>query len=386
MVCTIKFPRPEPVKFKITFRKVKNINLEYFIDDLEHGDFGTDADSIDKLVDKYNLVLKNVLEEHAPTINRLIKPRPHSPWYTESLRVMKRELRRLERRSKKTLLNIDREIFKARRGDYKKLLDQAKSEFYCKKFREWDTKKLFRLINNLLNFRKKKLVLPKHDRLSDLVDSFSNFFESKIISIRHQLEKATFPNVSVLLSESCSYSLTMLTSIDTTEVLRIIRDSPSKTCDLDPIPTSLLKSISSPLIIHISRIINRSLIQGIFPEELKKSLVLPLLKKVSLAPDKLVNYRPISNLSFISKIIERVVLVQLNKYLFDNNLYPDLQSAYRKKHSTETALIKLIDDIGSALDDKLEVPLVLIDLSSAFDTVDHQFCSIVCESNLEFPV
>ena len=191
-----------------------------------------------------------------------------------------------------------------------------------------------------MNFRKKKLVLPKHDRLSDLVDSFSNFFESKIISIRHQL--------------------------------RIIRESPTKTCDLDPIPTSLLKSISSPLIIHISRIINRSLIQGIFPEELKKSLVLPLLKKVSLAPDKLVNYRPISNLSFISKIIERVVLVQLNKYLFDNNLYPDLQSAYRKNHSTETGLIKLIDDIGSALDDKLEVPLVLIDLSSAFDTVDHQ--------------
>ena len=60
--------------------------------------------------------MKNVLEEHAPNINRLIKPRPHSPWYTESLRVMKRELRRLERRSKKTLLNIHREIFKARRG------------------------------------------------------------------------------------------------------------------------------------------------------------------------------------------------------------------------------------------------------------------------------
>ena len=164
----------------------------------------------------------------------------------------------------------------------------------------------------------------------------------------------------------------MFTSIDTTEVLRTIGESPTKTCDLCPIRTSLLKSISSPLIIHISRIINRSLIQGIFPEELKKSLVLPLLKKVSLAPDKLVNYRPISNLSFISKIIERVVLIQLNKYLFDNNLYPDLQSAYRRNHSTKTALIKPIDDIGSALDDKLEVLLVLIDLSSAFDTVDHQ--------------
>ena len=101
-------------------------------------------------------------------------------------------------------------------------------------------------------------------------------------------------------------------------------------------------------------------------------MVLPILKKTSLDAGTLSNYRPISNLSFDSKLVERVVLSQIGTYLTNNNLYPRSQSAYRKHHSTETVLIKAMNDIGSALDDGIDVPLVLVDLSSAFDTVDHQ--------------
>ena len=74
------------LEFKITIRKVKDINVNYFIDDLQHGDFGSDDDLIDKLVGKYNSVWKNILEEHAPTIDRLIKPHLHSPWFPDNLR------------------------------------------------------------------------------------------------------------------------------------------------------------------------------------------------------------------------------------------------------------------------------------------------------------
>ena len=102
-------------------------------------------------------------------------------------------------------------------------------------------------------------------------------------------------------------------------------------------------------------------------------MVLPILKKTSLDADTLSSYRPISNLSFLSKLVERVVVLsQIGTYFTNNDLYPRSQSAYRKHHSTETVLIKAMNDSGSALDDGLDVGLVLVDLSSGFDTVDHQ--------------
>ena len=83
------------------------------------------------------------------------------------------------------------------------------------------------------------------------------------------------------------------------------------------------------------------------------------------------NYRPVSNLSFVSKIIEKLVLSQLSDHLSANNLYNRFQSAYRPGHSTETALLKIVNDLLFALDDGNVSLLARLDLSAAFDTVDH---------------
>ena len=83
------------------------------------------------------------------------------------------------------------------------------------------------------------------------------------------------------------------------------------------------------------------------------------------------SYRPISNLSVISKLLERLIAKQLVSYLKDNNLLPDLQSAYKPHHSTETAVLKVMTDILLALDSGNLVMLTLLDLSAAFDGVDH---------------
>ena len=104
---------------------------------------------------------------------------------------------------------------------------------------------------------------------------------------------------------------------------------------------------------------------------MKKALVKPILKKLNLDPDILKNYRSISNLQFLSKLIERVAVSRITDYMTDNNLYEPLQSAYRAYSSTETALIKVQNDIRMMIDDKKAVILVLLDLSAAFDTVDH---------------
>ena len=99
----------------------------------------------------------------------------------------------------------------------------------------------------------------------------------------------------------------------------------------------------------------------------------PLIKKPSLDANIYSNYRPVSNLSFVLKIIEKVVASRLRKHMKENNLEEEFQSAYKAMHSTETALLRVQNDILSALDDKkgLGVFLVLLDLSAAFDGIYH---------------
>ena len=94
-------------------------------------------------------------------------------------------------------------------------------------------------------------------------------------------------------------------------------------------------------------------------------------KKQTLDPDLLKNYRPVSNLHFLSKIVEKVVIQRLEVHITRNDLQDSFQSAYRKQHSTETALLKIHNDIVTSLDQKKCTLLASLDLSAAFDTVDH---------------
>ena len=135
-------------------------------------------------------------------------------------------------------------------------------------------------------------------------------------------------------------------------------------------PTWLVKKFHHILAPVLSHLVNASLSQGIFPRDHKSALVHPLIKKVSLDPMDLKSYRPISNLSFVSKCLERVVVTQLSAHYAANGLLPSCQSAYRRYHSTETAVVKLHNDIARATDSGFVSALVLLDLSAAFDTVD----------------
>ena len=103
----------------------------------------------------------------------------------------------------------------------------------------------------------------------------------------------------------------------------------------------------------------------------RHAIISPLIKKPNLDPNELKNYRPVSNLPFLSKVIEKAVSAQLTEHLTRNSLFEPHQSAYRKCHNTETALVKITNDLLLSADDKKVSILALLDLSAAFDTIDH---------------
>ena len=138
---------------------------------------------------------------------------------------------------------------------------------------------------------------------------------------------------------------------------------------LDPIPTTLTKQCLHDLAPLVTRIF--SLSTGTVPSELKQALVTPILKKQGLDANDLRNSRPVSNLPFVSKILERVVLLQLQSHLCANSLLEIRQSAYRKYHSTETAVLSVLEGLLTKSDQKLVSIFALLDLSAAFDTLDH---------------
>ena len=126
----------------------------------------------------------------------------------------------------------------------------------------------------------------------------------------------------------------------------MIRKSSKASCALDPIPVNLLP-VLAPVIAHL---VNAALSSGTFPSQLKSAIVMPLLKKLGSDVEVLKNNCPVSNLSFISKVIERVVASPILDHMRENNLLDPMQSAYRSGHSTETALLRVHSDIVSAID------------------------------------
>mgnify|MGYP003953543213 CR=1 FL=1 len=251
------------------------------------------------------------------------------------------------------------------------LVSNAKSRFYSQQIEKNknDPKKLWQELNKTLH-RSTDCVLPDHDSDKTLANEFVNFFKEKI-----ELIRASFPPLTD--GKSQSNTSDVLSPLDTfklvkeEEVRKLILSSPSKSCPLDPWPTCLVKDCIDILIFPITRLLNLSLSKGIFPEKFKKAIVIPLIKKSSLPKNCLKNYRPVSNLNYISKLLEKIVANQIKSHLSTNNLHNPKQSAYREGHSTESALLSVGNDINLNLAKGESTAMVLLDLSAAFDTIDH---------------
>ena len=224
-----------------------------------------------------------------------------------------------------------------------KLIKVHKITYYKDRLGNADNKSMFSLIKSLVSIETR--ALPDFNSLYDGCVVFSYFLSEKVKMLVRNLENNNI-NVEIPVFNN---TLSDFRATTETEVYNISMNT-KKTCSLDPLPTSVLQPCLQSLapVYTRSRIINMSLSQGKVPASLKEAIVIPLLKKQSLDPDIFSNYRPVSNLPQLSKTLEKVVANQLMYHA--NNMSDMYQSAYRKHHSTETALLCVTNDIKLTMD------------------------------------
>ena len=363
--------RPPPEKKLLSFRKIRDIDMDKFKSDIQASTLlSHPADDVNELVEQYNSVLTTIMDDHAPVITKYVTDRSGSPWYNEEIREAKRCRRHAERKWQKTRLTVHLDLLREQTARVNNLCRQAKSDYYKAKIEDCagDQRSLFRLTNQLMH-RQRNVRLPTHEDPNVLANDFVQFFVDKIENINkafiadHDARQARhIPDVPQLPSFQA------ITEVD---LKKLVISGNSKCCHLDPVPTTILKECIDFLTPVLTTIVNKSIVCSEFPQLFKFATLVPLLKKPSLDQDQFKNYRPVSNLAYVGKLIEKVVVDQLNDHRSDNHMHPDNQSAYRKNHSTETALVKIVNDLLCEMDQKRCVLLVLLDLSAAFDTVDH---------------
>ena len=332
---------------------------------LQHVEPQTDLDSEIK---RFESVVRSVLDSHAPIIQRNRKRKPIQPWYDDEIHSAKRLRRSAERKWKQKPSSPGRTtLLKRQTIKVNKLIVKKKTQFHTKKVKENanNPKALFKSIGNMLN-NAKQTIYPQSKDNKTLANKFLDFFKTKIEKISATFGKDSDDQAT---EQQCPARFDAFRPLLPDEVKRYILSAPSKSSILDALPTDLLKSCIEEVLPSITRIVNRSLEQGYIPRSLKQAIVTPIPKKPNCS--EFSNFRPISNLPFLSKLIERIVVDQLSNYSKLHDLDEPLQSAYKTGYSTETALLRITNDMLLNMDNQRVTLLVLLDMSAAFDTIPH---------------
>jgi len=374
VTCCIEQCRPPLIRKTVTSRNWKSVCIDDMKNDLaELRTIGNESCDTDTLVRDLTDRTTHIVDKHAPRKERNIVCRPDIPWYSDYLKHLKHYKRSIEKIHMKHKSPLTKDVYKKVRNNYIKEAATAKSSFYQSVISdaEGNVKKLYSVTSKLLG-REKENPLPSCSNDVDLANDFLQYFSNKIKKLRAQLDNIPSETEDQLYntqSHPCISRLKQFKSLSETDVKKLILNSKSTTCELDFIPTRKLKENIEYFLPAVTEIVNRSLASGSFPQAWKSAVIRPLLKKKGL-PLELKNFRPVSNLSFLSKILEKAALNQITKHIESNKLLPSYQSAYRKNHGVETALLKMYDDLLKAVDDGKVTIVVMIDLSAAFDTID----------------
>ena len=351
--CVVDFPSLDtPIQKVVTFHQYHKLNIDKFRSDLLTIPSG----------------LSGLLDIHAPVkTKQLIKPAPS--WITDECRTAKCMRRQYERARRRDKSSKNRSRLRRQINRCNHILNRNKGCFYRDLVSEncGDSKRLWHALNRTLS-RSNSTVLPSFEDEKSLANRFGSFFIDKIKKIRDTIK---YTRSQVLHPDKEPPTFSSFQVVTDTEVLKFIKESPSKTCSLDPCPTHIVKQCIDILLPSLTKLVNLSLKNGIFPNPFKQAIVTPLLKKSTLSKEDFKSYRPVSSLSFLSKLVERIMAAQIRSHMDSPDLGNTFQSAYKLGHSTETALLCIKNEIHLSLSKGMPTALVLLDLSAAFDTIDH---------------
>ena len=206
--------------------------------------------------------MTKVLDHHAPLQKKIITPRDKRQGYNEDMKSAKREQRRLERRWRKTRLPADRDNFVAQKLKLRKMLEDADTKFYSDLVmnNSSNPRALFKVFNNILN-KQTQSPLPPHESPAELADEFASFFTVKIDKIQEQIQETPEDRkLTINQQETCKFDTAMMQFVALSEdsVRKILKKAPIKSCELDPLPSWVLRKCEDVFIRIITLIVNRS--------------------------------------------------------------------------------------------------------------------------------
>ena len=250
---------------------------------------------------------------------------------------------------------------------YNKLLEKHKN----------DIKSTWRVLNCVIKKNINETCYPKEfehngiviSQKSEIANKFNEFFVNVGPDLAKNIKVCDNANIYDYLSNRNCQSM-FLESVSEKEIIDIVNSFKSKTSTgYDNIDMSIVKKNISHIAKPLMKICNQSFMQGIFPDRMKIAKVIPLFK--SGAKGVFTNYRPVSLLPQFSKLLEKLFCSRLDKFISKSNILCESQYGFRSNRSTSLAIIDLIENISSMLDQRKSTIGIFVDLKKAFDTIDH---------------
>ena len=355
-----------------TYRPWKLLDTDEFRDALSLSPLSVSQSwssmDVNELATMFDTVITRIADKLIPTKTVRSPKRSSDPWFDDECRFAKRSVRQLERHFKKAL-SISPEHGYEAYFDWRQSLQRYRSLLNNKRATFWRARLHSERHSPRLFWRSFDALMGRGRAApaeSITAETFLNFFVSKV------------PTAESLHSDRPSFvdapgncSLCDFQPLSKNDIAGFIQRLPNKSTVCDTLPTHLLKSCCDLLIDFLTELFNRSLSEGIFPSSWKQVIITPILKKSSCNPLALNSYRPISRPPSLSKLLEKVVFKQVTAHVENYNLLPCEQSAYRANFSTESAVLKFLSDTLCSFDKGQVTLAAFLDLSAAFDCVDH---------------
>ena len=360
-------------RVKKSGRKINEIDMSSFKRDILSSDLNCPDKFIDcnTAVEIYNQTLTKILDDHAPQMTYYVNP-DQSKWLNSECQNSRRKRRKAERDNDRLKTQESKGAYRRLCKEAEEVLTKTRNDYYkCQLSVSENKKDTYRIVNNLMDRNLSQKIIPNKTDGQELCEEMKDFFVQKVENIYSIIGDSANVDPIECSQHFSGTPLSQFKTVSEEDLRETIKELNKKECEEDPVPLKILMQCLDELMKILLFIVNDSLMHGCFPSLLKNALVRPAIKDENGDINSYKNYWPISNLPFLSKILEKCVHKQLDGHLDTNNLHAAHQSGYRKNHSCETATLAIYNDLLCLNDAKSKVVLLLLDLSAAFDTVNH---------------